>query len=400
MPLTDAALRKAKRREKPYKISDERGLYVEVRPNGGKWWRLRYRYAGKQKLLALGTYPDVTLKEARQKRDKARQLLTDGIDPSAHKKQQKREAKIAAANSFESVAREFIARQANVWTAKYAAGQLRRVELDLFPLIGTRPIAEIDPPELLDALRRIEARGSLDMAARMRQTAGQVFRYGIACGLCKRDPSADLRGALTPHKTKHMAAVKPEEFPELLRRIDDYDGDLVTRLALQFLALTFVRTSDLIGATWEEFDTDQALWIIPAKRLKMKDGCDHMVPLARQALDVLARLRQLNGHSEYVFTSPRTPKKPISNNTVLYALYRLGYHSRMTGHGFRSLASSILNESGLWPPDVIERQLAHYERNRVRAAYNRAEFLTQRREMMHWYADHLDELRSKAREAA
>lgn len=400
MPLTDTAVKSAKRREKPYKVSDERGLYVEVRPNGGKWWRLRYRYAGKQKLLALGTYPDVSLKEARQKRDKARQLLADGIDPSAHKKQQKREAKIAAANSFESVAREFIARQANVWTAKYAAGQLRRMELDLFPLIGARPIAEIDPPELLDVLRRIEARGSLDMAARMRQTAGQVFRYGIACGLCKRDPSADLRGALTPHKTKHMAAVKPEEFPELLRRIDDYDGDLVTRLALQFLALTFVRTSDLIGASWNEFDADNALWIIPAKRLKMKDGCDHVVPLARQALDVLARLRELNGHSEYVFASPRTPKKPISNNTILYALYRLGYHSRMTGHGFRALASSILNESGLWSPDVIERQLAHYERNRVRAAYNRAEFLTQRREMMQWYADHLDELRTKAQEAA
>jgi integrase len=394
MPLTDAKIRNAKPASRTAKLSDGGGLHLQVTPAGGKYWRLAYRFAGKQKTLAIGVYPRVSLADARRARDDAKALLAAGEDPSAKKREARRAAEIASANTFEAVARDFVSKQANVWTRKYADGQIRRMELDLFPEIGARPIAEIEAPELLAALRRIEARGSLDMAARMRQTAGQVFRFGIACGLCKRDPSTDLRGALTPHKTKHMAAVKPEEFPELLRRIDGYDGDTVTRLALQFVALTFVRTSDLVGATWGEFDTEAGLWIIPAPRLKMKDGSDHVVPLAPQTRFVLEQLRALNGHSEFMFASPLTPKKPISNNTVLYALYRLGYHSRMTGHGFRTLASSILNESGLWSPDVIERQLAHYERNKVRGAYNRAEYLPQRRKMMAWYADHLDRLRA------
>lgn len=396
--LSDVAVRKAKPAEKPYRLYDERGLYCEVRPNGGRWWRLKYRYGGREKLLSLGTYPDTSLKDARERRDAARKLLASGADPSEQRKAERREAQLAAANSFEVVAREYAGRQAHRWTAKYAAGQIRRLELDIFPAIGHRPINEISAPELLQVLRKIEARGSLDMAKRMRQIAGQVFRYGIAVGACERDVAHDLRDALTPHRVKHMAAVAPEEMPDLLARIDRYDGDPVTRLALQFLALTFVRTNELIHARWSEIDRAGAIWTIPAARMKMRT--DHLVPLSRQALDVLDALVPLTGKSEHVFASPRTPLKPISNNTILYALYRLGYHSRMTGHGFRSLASTILNESELWPADVIEKQLAHEPRNRVRSAYNRAQYLDQRRAMMQWLADHYDALRMQAAKAA
>lgn len=392
--LTDPEIRSAKPQDKPAKLADGGGLFLLVNPNGSKYWRMKYRYAGKEKLLALGVYPDVTLKQARQKREAARRKLADGLDPGEVRKAEDRAKKLAAVNGFEVVAREWYAKQAHTWVSSHAKDVSRRLEGNVFPAIGHRPIAEIEAPELLEMVRKIEARGSHDLSHRVLAVCGQVFRYGIATGRCKRDLSADLRGALTPHKAKHQAAVRPEELPGLLRGVDAYDkttGDTLTRLALQLIAETFVRTSELIGATWEEFDTEAALWVIPAGRMKMKT--EHLVPLSRQALAILEELRPIGGGSRYLFPG-RNRDKPISNNTMLYALYRLGYKGKMTGHGFRAVASTILNESGLFRPDVIERQLAHCERNEVRGAYNRAEYLPERRKLMQWWADYLQAVRS------
>lgn len=393
--LTDPDIRNAKPKEKPYKLADGGGLFLLVNANGSKYWRMKYRYAGKEKLLALGVYPDVTLKQARQKREDARRKLADGIDPGELRKVEAREKRLAAANSFESVAREWYAKQVHTWVKTHSTDVLRRLEGNIFPAIGPRPIAEIDAPELLASIRKIEARGAYDLAHRVLAVCGQVFRYGIATGRCTRDISADLRGALTPHKAKHQAAVRPEELPELMRSIATYDettGDTLTRLALQLLAETFVRTSELIGALWEEFDTEAALWVIPAGRMKMKT--EHIVPLSKHALTILEQLRAIGGGSRFLFPG-RNRDKPISNNTMLYALYRLGYKGKMTGHGFRAVASTILNESGLFRPDVIERQLAHCERNEVRGAYNRAEYLPERRKLMQWWADHLASIQAE-----
>jgi integrase len=390
MPLQDATIRNADIRDKPHKLSDGRGLYLLVHPNGSKYWRYRYRYAGKQKLLALGVYDDVSLSEARRKLEDARSLLRNGIDPSAERKAQKREAKQKSENSFETIAREFIAKKKASWSARYSADQLHRLEVNIFPDLGKRPIAEIEPPELLECLRKVEARGANDMAGRMRQICGQVFKFGVAKGVCKRDIAADLSIAMASHKKRHMAAVKPKELPELLLKIDNYNGEFQTRLALQFIALTFVRTTELIGGTWDEFDFDAAMWVVSDARMKMRT--EHLVPLSPQALGILHRLRELNGDCRYVFTGIN-PAKHMSNNTILYALYRLGFHSRMTGHGFRSVASTVLNESGHFSPDAIERQLAHCERNKVRGAYNRAEYLPERRRLMSWYSSFLTELR-------
>jgi len=390
MMLTIAKIKNAKPKDRPYKLGDGRGMFMLVNPNDSRWWRYKYRFGGMEKLLALGTYPDVSLKEARNRLDEARKLLAEGKDPSAVRKAEKQANKLSVGNSFEMVAREFIEKQANRWSKTYAQGFRRRLELNVFPVLGNRPIGEIDAPELLGVLRIVEERGAYDLSHRLLQMCGQVFRYGVATGRCKRDPSSDLRGALTPHKKLHMAAVKPEEFPELLAKIDAYDGEAQTRLALQLLALTFVRTNELIGAEWHEFDIENAIWIVPEGRMKMTT--EHIVPLSSQVLKLLEDLQALNGDSRYVFTG-RNPHRYMSNNTMLYALYRMGYKSRMTGHGFRSVASTILNEESHFRPDAIERQLAHCERNSVRGAYNRAEYLEERRELMQWWADHIDHLR-------
>lgn len=390
MSLTDIAIKNAKPREKPYKVSDEKGMYLEVRPNDSYWWRLKYRFGGKEKLLSLGTYPEVTLKEARWKCDAARLLLREGKDPSAERKAEKRTQRLHSQNAFELVAREYIEKYANRWGKSHRHYVQRRLEANIFPDLGNRALAEIEAPELLDVIRKMEARGAHDLAHRVMQVCSQVFRYGIATGRCARDPAADLRGALTPHKKRHMAVVRAEDYPQLLASIEAYEGDLQTRLALKMLALTFVRTQELIGAEWQEFDFEAAMWVLPADRMKMK--AEHLVPLSRQALAVLEDLRRINGESRYVFAGIN-PRKPMSNNTMLYALYRMGYRSRMTGHGFRSVASTILNEISGFRSDVIERQLAHCERNAVRGAYNRAEYLPERRKMMQWWADYLDKLR-------
>ncbi len=376
------------------KLHDGAGLYLWVYEDGRKYWRLRYWVGGKEKSLSLGVYPETGLKEARQRRDDNRRLMGESIDPSAERKAAKRRERLASESSFEAVAREWYAKQLHTWAPKHADDVLRRFEKNAFPLIGARPIAEIEAPELLDMARKIEKRGAHDLAHRLMQTCGQVFRYGIATGVCKRDVAADLRGALTPHVKKHQSAVRPEEVPELLRQIDTYGakGDKQTMFALQLLALTFVRTNELIGAEWSEFDQATGLWIVPAARMKM--GTEHIVPLSSQALAILEELKALAGKSRYVFPG-RNRDKPMSNNTMLFALYRLGYKGRMTGHGFRAVASTMLNEQG-WRGDVIERQLAHCERDEVRGAYNRAEYLAERATMMQGWADYLDKIKAGA----
>jgi integrase len=394
--LTDPKCRTATSAGKALrKLSDGQGLQLWIHADGRKYWRLRYWIGGKEKALSLGVYPEVTLKQARLRRDAERKRLADGLDPSAERRAEKLRARLAAENSFEAVAREWYAKQLHTWVPNHSSDVLRRLESNIFPALGQRPIAQIDAPELLAAVRRIESRGAYDLAHRVLQVCGQVFRYGIATGRCTRDLAADLRGALTPHVKKNQAAVRPEDLPALLRAIATYDqlGDRQTMLALRLLALTFVRTGELIGATWTEIDRDAALWIIPAARMKAR--AEQLVPLSRQALAILEELETLCRGSRFVFPG-RNRDKPISNNTMLFALYRLGYKGKMTGHGFRAVASTILNEQG-WRPDVIERQLAHAERNEVRGAYNRAEYLPERIKLMQAWADYVDAIEQGAK---
>jgi integrase len=397
MPLTATAIRNAKPTSTIRRIYDSRGLYLELAPAGGKWWRLKYRVAGREKRISLGTFPEVSLAEARERCNGARRLLASGVDPSTRRQTEKRDASLRQANSFAAVALEWQKKMAGSWTERHADDVRRRLESNLFPDLQARPIAEISAPELLAAVRKVEGRGAHDLSHRMLGVAGQVFRYAIATHRCERDPSRDLRGALTPHKARHQAAIKPDELPALLLAIDEYPkiGDLQTALALRLLCLTFVRTSELIGVEWSEFTNLEGAaptWEIPAERMKMKAA--HIVPLSRQAVAVLRQLRELAGESRFVLPG-RNPEKPISNNTMLFALYRLGYRGRMTGHGFRAVASSALNEAG-FRPDVIERQLAHKEPNKVRAAYDRAEHLPQRRKMMQQWGDMVDAYRRGA----
>lgn len=387
MPLTDAAVRNAKPREKPYKIFDAGGLFLWIQPSGGKWWRYKYRFAGKEKLLALGSYPDVSLADARERHTEARKVLANGNDPAEVKKDAKRQALLNSVTTFEALAREWCESRKHKWVTSYGEAMLTRLESHVFPKIGSRPIADITAPELLAVLRIVESTGALDLAQRLLQASGQIFRYAIATGRAERNPAVDLRGALKPPVRKHQAYLKADELPEYLQKLDAYDGSLQTKLALKFLLLTFVRTGELRGAEWKEFNLDEAVWRIPAERMKMRSP--HIVPLSRQAVDVLRKLHPLTGQWRFVFPNQHKPSGCMSENTMLFGLYRMGYHSKATGHGFRSTASTILNEHG-FAPDVIERQLAHVERNQVRAAYNHAQYLPERREMMQWWADFLD----------
>lgn len=392
MTLTDAAVRNAKPRDKPYKISDAGGLFLWVQPSGGKWWRYKYRFAGKEKLLALGSYPDVSLANARERHAQARKVLASGNDPGEVKKEAKRLAILNSVTTYEALAREWCESRKHKWVTSYGEAMLTRLESHVFPKIGSRPISDITAQELLAVLRIVEATGALDLAQRLLQASGQIFRYAIATGRAERNPAADLRGALKPPVRKHQAYLKADELPEYLQKLDAYDGSLQTKLALKFLLLTFVRTGELRGAEWTEINLDDAVWRIPAERMKMRSP--HIVPLSRQAVGVLKELHPLTGQWRFVFPNQHKPSGCMSENTMLFALYRMGYHSKATGHGFRSTASTILNEHG-FAPDVIERQLAHVERNQVRAAYNHAQYLPERREMMQWWADHLDLLAKK-----
>ncbi|WP_300493164.1 integrase arm-type DNA-binding domain-containing protein [uncultured Methylophaga sp.] len=401
MPLTDIKVRNAKPCIKPdgttttksYKVSDERGLYLEVAPSGGKWWRFKYRFSGKEKRLSLGVYPDVSLKQARERRDDFRRQLADGIDPSDARKAEK--VTEAGLESFEYVAREWHSKFSSNWTEGHAARTLIRIENDVFPWLGKKNIKEINAPELLAVLRRVENRGALETAHRINQICGQVFRYAIATGRAERDPSADLKGALPPTRVKHHSSItEPRLIGELMRAINLYSGSFITGIALKLSALLFVRPGELRQAEWSEFDLENNEWRIPAEKMKMR--VLHIVPLSKQAVELLMELQPLTGRAKYLFPSVRTNTRPMSNNTINAALRRLGYtKEQMTAHGFRSMASTILNEQG-WNRDAIERQLAHSERDGVRAAYNYAQYLSERKEMMQSWADYLDSLANGA----
>lgn len=404
MPLTDIQLRKAQPSGKAYRLFDEKGLYLEVSPTGGKWWRLKYRFGGKEKRLAIGVYPETGLKAARERRDHARQLLTAGVDPSAAKQAEKASRAEAGSNSFEVVAREW---HSTVHRHKvsegHAARTLTRLEQDVFPWLGKISIADVTAPELLKTIRRIEGRGAIETAHRALQACGQVFRYAIATGRAERDPTPDLRGALKPVLVEHMAAITdPVRVGELLRAMADYKGLPTTRAALRLAPLVFVRPGELRKAEWVEFDLDAAEWRIPSARIKRTkqekaSGSPHVVPLSRQALEVLRDLEPLTGHGRYLFPSPRTGERPMSDNGVLSALRRMGFpKDEMSGHGFRAMARTLLAERLGIDEAVIEAQLAHAVKDALGRAYNRTEFLSQRRQMLQTWADYLDKLRDGA----
>jgi integrase len=367
-------------------------MFLFVHPSGSKYWRLKYRFAGKEKLLALGVYPDIGLAEARERRTQARKELAAGNDPGEAKKEAKRQVLLKSENTFEAIAREWYEQRKHEWVPSYSERLLTRLESHIFPKLGERPIMDINAPEILSMLRVVERSGALDTAHRVMQTCGQIFMYAIATGRAQRNPVPDLRGALKAPVKTHHAHLKAVDLAEFLDKLEIYDGALQTKLAIRLLMLTFVRTAELRAAVWKEMDLDKAEWRIPAERMKMRDP--HIVPLSRQAVEVLRELQERTGNRQYLFPNQHKPKAFMSENTMLFALYRMGYHSRMTGHGFRSTASTILNENG-FPPDVIERQLAHAERNKVRAAYNHAQYLPERRKMMQWWADYLDDVAKK-----
>lgn len=402
MPLTDTAIRSAKRSDAPFKISDGGGLHLLVQPNGARLWRLAYRFAGKQKTLALGAYPTISLAKAREGREGARKLLAEGVDPSVRKRRERLTAKVSANTTLKGVALEWLENQRHALNSKYADEILRRLEADLFPALGTRPIADIDAQELLQVLRRVEKRGALEQARKLRQTVGQVVRYAILTGRAKHDFTTALKGALKPKgRERHHTAMPREDLTIFLRSLDTYDGDPRTAIALRFIVLTMTRTTELRAAQWSEFenlDGTEPLWRVPAERMKMKT--EHLVPLSPQAVAVLRELRAMPGagNSHCLFPSP-SREGFMSNNTMLYGLYRMGFHSRATVHGFRGLASTILNEMG-FNSDWIERQLAHDERDQVRGAYNSAQYLPGRRAMLQSWADWLDEVKTTGKTVA
>ena len=390
--LTDTAIKQAKTRAKPYKLFDKQGLFLLIKPTGVKLWRFRYRFDKKEKLIAFGKYPHTTLKQARSEQADALELIASGIDPSANRKA----TKAASKNSFQVVALEWLSKNKPVWADSHSSKIERRLEKDIYPYIGSRPVNEVTAPELLAVLRRIEDRGAIETAHRALQNCGQIFRYAIATGRAERDIAADLRGALQSTKEKHHASITdPLEIGALLRVIEGYQGDPVTRAALRLAPLLFVRPGELRHAEWSEFNLAESEWRIPASKMKMK--AVHIVPLSTQAVTILEETQQLTGGGKYVFPGARSAARPMSENTINAALRRMGYtNDQMTGHGFRSLASTRLNESQKWNADAIERQLAHGERNNVRAAYNYAEHLPARVKMMQWWADYLDDLRDGA----
>ncbi|MEJ2633367.1 MAG: integrase arm-type DNA-binding domain-containing protein [Acidihalobacter sp.] len=402
MPLSDTQIRNAKpgltpqgkETTKPYKMGDSGGLYLEVAPSGGKWWRFKYRFEGKQKRLSLGVYPDITLKAARARRDEARTLLAEGVDPGEHRKAVKAAKTDRAANSYEVIAREWHDKHSATLNPEHAERILRRQERDIFPWIGGRPVSEVTPPELLQALRRIEARGAIQTAHRALGDCGQIFRYAVATGRTQRDPTPDLRGALSSYRAEHFAAVTdPDRLAELLRIMDGYEGTLTVRCALRVAPLVFVRPGELRQAQWADIDLDAAEW----RYIVTKTNTQHIVPLSTQAVAILRELEPLTGRGQYVFPSARNPRgdRPMSENTVNAAMRRLGIpKDEMSGHGFRAAARTILDEVLGFRPDFIEHQLAHAVRDPNGRAYNRTAHLPERRKMMQAWADYLDQIKA------
>lgn len=380
--LTDAKVRTAKPQGKPYKFSDSGGLFLLITPEGSKYWRLKYRFEGKEKLLAIGVYPDISLAEARDKKDQAKKQIANGIDPSVFKKASKQTVKMAVEGNFEFVAREWYMKNSPRWVPNHSRLIIRRLENYIFPLLGACQISEILPSQLLDALRRIEYKGALETAHRVYQVCGQIFRYAVATGRASRDPTGDLRGALPPTKvTHHATIIEPTKIGELLRVIEGYDGFFVTKCALRLAPLVFVRPGELRTAEWSEIDLNKAEWIIPAEKMKMRQP--HLVPLSRQALEILNQLYPLTGTGKYIFPGILTNKRPMSDNTINAALKRLGYESKdLTAHGFRAMARTLLDEVLEFRPDIIEHQLAHAVKDPLGRAYNRTSHLQIRREMM------------------
>lgn len=397
MALSDTKVRALKPRDKAYKVSDEKGLYLLVTPAGGKLWKLKFRTAlGAEKKLSLGAYPEIGLGDARDLRDEARASLAKGVDPADKKQRDKREARISADNTFSAIAKQYIEKNRADGLAE-ATVRKREWFLSLLEkAIGSRPIAEIQPFEVLDAVRPYEAAKNDEKAHRTLQFVGQVFRYAVACQVAKTDPTRDLRGALSSRKPKHLAAIlEPKRVGELLRAIDGYLGQPVTLLAMQLSPYVFVRPGELRKAEWREMDLEAAVWRIPAS--KMKARLEHAVPLSRQAVALLEKARELTGEGKYVFPSLRSGANPMSENTVNAGLRRLGFTGdEMTAHGFRAMASTLLNESGKWSPDAIERALAHKDKDKVRAAYHRGAHWNERVQMAQWWADYLDTLRKGA----
>ncbi|UTH76359.1 integrase arm-type DNA-binding domain-containing protein [Chromobacterium sp. IIBBL 290-4] len=386
MALTDLAIRQAKPQDKPYQLADGESLYLEVSPSGGKLWRFRFRFQGKAGILALGKYPAVGLSDARQKAHEARVQLAQGINPSQAKKEAKVVAQIAATNAFELVAREWHEKQLDRWTPDHARRVMDSLEIDAFPDLGKLPVPDLTAPLILNTILKIEKRGAVETAQRVLQRISAIIRFAIQTGRATDNPAVNLVGAIRAKKVEHRPALPRGELREFYRRLAAEPLYIPTRIAMHLLMLTFVRPGELRAARWEEFDEERAEWRIPAERMKMREP--HLVPLSRQALELLKELRPLTGKSALLFPAVTDLKKPMSENTLGYAMGRMGYKGTATPHGFRALASTVLNEEG-FDPDIIEKQLAHAERNKVRAAYHRAEYLEDRRKIMQWWADFL-----------
>lgn len=394
--LTVVEVRNAKPKERPYKISDGKSLYLFVMPNGRKVWRYRYRFSGAESTITLGEYPATGLETARAARAVMRDLLKAGKNPAEERRQDKKDNEKAqetenklATNSFEAIALEWHNNKRDGWSKGHASSILKTLKRDVFPAIGAIPIDQIYPPAVLAIIKSIEARGTLEVASKINQRMSAVFRYAVQSGKATYNPASDMRGVLKSRKVKHHSMVQPSEFPELLRNLTKSDIHITTKLALQFTILTAARSGEVRGALWDEIDMDKKIWSIPANRMKM--DIPHTVPLSSSALAILSRIKILFNNKRLVFPGVRNPEKPLSENTMLFALYRIGYHSRCTIHGFRALFSTITNEAG-FSPDAIERQLAHQEKNAVRAAYHRSEYMPERTKLMQWWADYLHDM--------
>lgn len=380
--LNTTKINSLKTREKPYKLADANGLYIYVRPTGTKSWRQKYRYNGKEKLLSHGKYPTVTLSEARELRDKAIRSLHEGIDPAKAKRREKTEQK----NTFEVIAKEWHEKQAVNWKPIHAEKVWRQLEADVLPYLRNEPIDKISPTDLLELLNRIQDRGALDIASRQRQRCEAIFKHAILTERATYNPATQLVGVLKTKKVEHRKALDSKELPEFFRRLEDTETHDIVRIAIKILIHTFVRTGELRGAKWSEFDLDKRVWTIPAQRMKMDN--EHLVPLTDQVIALLLEIKEINGDREHVFASPQRPRQPLSDNAILNLIYRMGYKGKATGHGFRATASTTLNEMG-YNPDAIERQLAHIEQNKVKAAYNRSEYLSERTKIMQNWSDYI-----------
>jgi len=388
--LTDTLIKNLKPKDKTYKKSDGYRLYLVVTTEGTKYWRLGYTFAGKDSMLGFGTYPEVSLSEARTKREEAREQIRNNKNPSLERKKEKLALRYKAENTFEAVAKQWVERKAHEWTKGHAEDVFRSLELNIFPKLGRVPLADINSPMVREVLETVQARGALEATKRLRQRCGAVFRYGQALGLCDDDPSDCLKDILIPPKKQNYPALRIDELPQFLNALNRFNSNTQTRLAMRFMMLTFVRTGELINGEWSEIDFESAIWNIPAERMKRRRP--HYIPLSHQSLEALRALNKITGHRELMFPKRGKPREPMSNATILRVIERVGYKGRMTGHGFRSIASTALNESGKFRPDAIERQLSHEQNDDVRAAYNRAEYIKERVEMMQWWADYLDRL--------